>query len=398
MPKLIKLVLICHFVVVLSQVAGRAVGQDADIEGFQATDVDDSFGSWTGRVEFQLWWTKGNPVPALATFSPDGTLRPDAGVLGTSGVEVLAGDEQLDGSVRPGGRVTLTRQFAAFPSLALDASVFFIGDGRPSRDFYQFSDGASIISRPFYNAVETREDAELVAYPEVLAGAVTVHSTSEIVSPEVSLRYELSGSALGRVHVLGGYRYFRLRESLSIREDLISIDQGGLIPLGTTTNLEDHFVTRNEFHGGELGVSVDFEREYVTLAFLAKVALGNVHRVVDIQGNTVVTIPDLPATTTAGGLLTQPTNMGQYRSNQFGVLPEFGATTKVRLTRRVDFVAGYSLLFLNGVARSGAQIDREVNPSQIGGEPLAGVARPRFELAESDFWAHSLNLGVEYRW
>lgn len=376
-----------------------AQAQD-DLESSVDDDTEEiaSDAVWTARVDFQAGWTKGNRVPALATYSPPGTTRLDAGVLGTSGVKVWAGAEQLDQAMRPGVRASLSRRLASVPGVSLDLGGVFVGDDGSVHDYQFNSPGSPIISRPFYNAVTAREDAELVAYPDVLAGTVTIRSRSEIVSPEIALSYQLPDEWLGRISLSGGYRYFRLSDSLSIREDLESIDQGGLIPLGTVTIVEDRFKTRNEFHGAQVGANFEFDQDLWSLAFLGKLAMGDLRRTVDIQGDTVVAIPALPATTTAGGLLAQSTNIGRYGSSRFAVLPEFGVQGRLRLTRRLDFTLGYSLLLLNDVARSGAQVDRVVNPTQIGAQPLVGPARPRFELVDSDFWMQSLNLGAEFRW
>jgi len=64
---------------------------------------------------------------------------------------------------------------------------------------------------------------------------------------------------------------------------------------------------------------------------------------------------------------------------------------------------GYSFLYISGVARPGDQIDRAINPNQAPAitvanpPPLNGPSRPAFPAADSDFWAHGVNLGVRLR-
>jgi len=71
----------------------------------------------------------------------------------------------------------------------------------------------------------------------------------------------------------------------------------------------------------------------------------------------------------------------------------------LQLTRRLKARVGYSLLWVNRVARAGEQIDPVVNVTQFpilsGNGPLIGKARPALKLAETDFWAHGLNVGLE---
>ena len=102
--------------------------------------------------------------------------------------------------------------------------------------------------------------------------------------------------------------------------------------------------------------------------------------------------------TECGGLLALPTNIGNYSESTFGVLPEFGLNTTVALTQNTSFIFGYSLIVLNDVLRTGSQIDRVVNTSQIGGDPLTGSARPAFHFNHSNFVIQGLNFGLQYQW
>ena len=77
---------------------------------------------------------------------------------------------------------------------------------------------------------------------------------------------------------------------------------------------------------------------------------------------------------------------------------EFGINGTVLVTRRLSFVCGYSLLMLNHVARTGDQIDRSVNPSQLDGGSLVGPPRPAANTRGADFWVQGLNIGLDYRW
>lgn len=348
------------------------------------------------RAEFGAWWTKGAKVPALVSTSPDGTPRPDAGVLGTPGATVLDGNERLGNDIRLGGRLLLGYWLDEDQTAAIEGSILYGGnDGE--NDFTILSPGSPIVSRPFFNATTHEEDAELVAFPDVLSGRVTVDSDSEFLSPDIYLRHRCREGTKGRVDILAGYRYFRLRDSLSVTENLVSTDLGGVIPLGTTTDLQDRFIALNEFHAAEFGASAEFTGSTLSLELLAKVAIGSLHRRVDVQGETLVHIPDLSPTLTPGGLLAQPTNIGTYQSDRFAVLPELGATAKVQLTDRLSLTAGYSLIMLSDVVRASEQVDRVVNVSQLGGDPIVGQRRPRLDLADNDFWAQSLNVGLEFR-
>jgi hypothetical protein len=365
------------------------------------SDKDDGYPqppAWRVRSEYLLWWSNGNPIPPLVTASPPGTPRTDAGVLGVPGTQILFGGQTIDTLARSGGRITMTRWLDGSDLTGLEFVGIFVGDDYHSGNFDLQSQGIPLLARPFFNATSNQEDSELVAFPNVLAGRVRVNSYSEVYSAAALVRHNIGSGDSGRIDFLGGYRFFKLRETLSIRENLESTDQGGVIPLGTTTDLVDRFATSNQFHGVEMGLSAQYFMSMVSFELLAKVALGSAFRQAVISGNTTTTVPGNTPITTAGGLLSQPTNIGTFSEKAFGVLPEFGLNTNVALTPNTSFVFGYSLIVLNDVLRTGSQIDRVVNTSQIGGDPLIGPARPAFHFNHSNFVIQGVNFGLNYVW
>jgi hypothetical protein len=163
----------------------------------------------------------------------------------------------------------------------------------------------------------------------------------------------------------------------SADEQVIARDPGGFVAVGTTFDLTDRFTTENNFHGGEVGFVADFYQDIFTFEVLAKIALGNIQRTTTVSGESIVTPPPLGHT-----------------NHDFAVFPEIGLNLKVALTQSTSFTAGYSLLMLNEVARSGEQIDAVINTSQIGWGVLVGEGRPSPLFADSDFWILGVQLGL----
>jgi hypothetical protein len=100
-----------------------------------------------------------------------------------------------------------------------------------------------------------------------------------------------------------------------------------------------------------------------------------------------------------GGLLALRSNIGSHERDDLAFVPEVGLNIGLQLTRRLKTQAGYSFLWVSRVARAGEQIDPVVNVTQFpilsGNGPLIGPARPTLKFAETDFWAHGLNFGLE---
>jgi hypothetical protein len=127
---------------------------------------------------------------------------------------------------------------------------------------------------------------------------------------------------------------------------------------------------------------------------LAKVSVGNMRQTVDINGYQSIAAPGDTPSVTPGGLLAQPTNMGEYARDVTAWIPEFGVTAGYDVRNWLRLTIGYNCLWISDVAFAGDQIDRGVNPTQFGGNPLIGPSRPAFTFQENEYWLHGLTLGA----
>jgi hypothetical protein len=195
-----------------------------------------------------------------------------------------------------------------------------------------------------------------------------------------------------RLDFVVGYRFMQLDESLFIGEDLNAFQ------INNQFQIFDAFDAKTEFHGAELGLIYEFHRCRWSVELLAKVALGNNHQTVEINGGTNIIANGIP-NYFQGGLFAQRTNIGSYEQDKFGVIPELGVTFGYRVTDALKVSLGYNFMYWTRVVRPGEQIDRVVNPTLLPGEipPGFGPLRPAFVFHDSDYWAQGLNIGLEYR-
>ena len=140
------------------------------------------------------------------------------------------------------------------------------------------------------------------------------------------------------------------------------------------------FDTENEFHGGEIGLSGQWHRGIWSLDMLAKVALGNNHQAVNINGLT----DDSTNGITVGGTFTSAANIGRISRDKFAIMPEGGVKLQLQLTKNVRLSAGYRLLYLNGVIRPGDQINRTAGSSQM--------------FQETSVWMQSIDGGLIFEY
>jgi len=242
-----------------------------------------------------------------------------------------------------------------------------------------------------------KEDALLIAYPGYLSGSIAVSADNELWGSETLLRLAFADSDSFHLHGLLGYRFAYLRDSLRINQTSEWLVDDGFIYAGTGKRIFDQFASRNEFHGGTLGLAVQLRRPRWFLDLTGKVSLGSTGSTVWIDGATTTTVPGADPMTTGGGLLALGTNIGEHKLSSFSVIPEASLTLGYNVTPRLQLSAGYTFIYWSGVVRPGDQIDLSVNPSQFPPGPLVGPARPEFPARSTGFWAQGLNLGIEYR-
>ncbi len=373
------------------------------------------------RAEYLLWMTKGMFVPPLVTTSPLGTPQTQAGVLGADGTQILFGDEDLFTDATSGVRLKVGGWLGQRRWLGLEGDFTAL----ENRGWlYQAGlNQYDIVARPFYNSdpAHPGSDSELVAYPNLIAGSVSVVAASQFRSAGLHLlgnivcnsgctgtsEYDTGSCNNGfRLDLLGGYRYIRLAEGLLITENRVAA-----VTPRVAFDAYDEFSTTNEFQGGEIGLVSTFRRSSWWAEGILKVAVGRTWESLAIAGqNTLILPPQSPVivgnsqvTQGPGGLLAQPTNIGTYSLKETAWAPEIGLTLGYKLSPKMSATVGYTALFLSSVLRPGESIDLSVNGTYIPdpADPTltpSGRPRPVAVISPTGYWAQGLNFGLDYRW
>ncbi len=342
-----------------------------------------------GRAEYLLWWTDGMWVPPLLTTSPE----EQRGVIGQDGTEVLFGNESLNDDGRSGGRFTLG--FWLDPCRRHHLEATYLTLGRATASFQASNDDFEVLARPFFDVEEGAEDAYRLVFPELLEGSMSINATTEFQGFELLCRQAVAWNGWSRVDFLFGWRWLQLNDRLSIHSASLSIGEASN---DATIDLSDYFDVGNDFHGVELGLSL--QRPLTpcwSLELLGKIAIGNTHSLTRIGGQTTTTDLEQGRETTAAGLLAQATNLGDHEQNSFATATEFGVTLRRHFCCGLEATVGYTFLYLSDVARAGDGVDYQLNLSQLPQGELEGAPRPQFDSDTTGFWAHGLQAGLECR-
>ncbi len=378
------------------------VAQDvaAPVIDLRPQETGNNYRIW-GRSEYLLWWVKNAqlPVPLVTTGDPNVgfPLVNSAGAIGQPGTRVLFGGSDASFGAFSGMRFTLGGWLNRDHVVGIEGSGFLL-----ERRTNQFAAGSDALGNPplylpAFNVQAGAERAVAIADPlRQFSGDVFVTSSLQLWGAEFNGVLNVWRRPGLEVTLLAGFRYADLTESLNIHNttnDLLFFN---------TTVLNDQFGTRNQFYGGQVGGRVSWKRDRLSMDVTGKVALGTTHQVVSIQGDITQSGPGaFAAGTFRGGLYTQPTNIGRRTANEFTVLPAVELKLGYQITPRLRASAGYEFMYWNQVVRPGNQIDRNINQSQspiFGGGALVGQASPTPLFNRTDFWAHGVNFGLEFRY
>jgi hypothetical protein len=382
-------------------------------------------GRFFGEADYLLWWTKGNKLPPLVTTGSAADLRSTA-ALGQPGTLILFGNREYDDDVRSGGRFTAGYWLNPEQSVGVEATFFFLE--QESTNFAASSNSGTVLARPFTNSdlisgtptglASSPENSFLVAFPGIaspvgplsqFSGTISAQTRNELWGAELNARLGIAGNCWYRGDLLLGFRYAEVKDDLDITSTSQTTPASPLTVLnfsGTnflapfTLQVSDSFRTRNEFYGGQVGADIEVHRGNLFADFRAKLALGVVHQTVDISGQSVLT-QGATRNVSPGGLLALTSNIGSYSRDEFGIVPEVGANVGYQFGRHLRASVGYSILyFRSDIVRTGAIIDRIVNPSlapALTGIGLgSGVQRPLFGFVDRDFWAQGVNAALEF--
>ncbi|MBX7166093.1 MAG: BBP7 family outer membrane beta-barrel protein [Pirellulales bacterium] len=351
------------------------------------------------------WYTRSINYPPLATSSPDGTPQAVAGVLGQPTTTVLFGNQDLDNDPRAGGRINFGLWLIDGQFLGVQGDYFALDEEKNT--FSAESTGDPILARPFNNVQTMTPDASIIAGNGItdprfgtalvdLDGSIVIDTHSRTQGGGIGLRKPtwVSFDDNYRVNLLGGYRYFRLDEGVSIHDTVFP--QGGPFVPGTSFQTFDLFDTENEFHGGEIGMLLEFRKSVWSLDLLGRVALGNMRQRMEVQGYSVID-DTINQAVVNDGLLAQSTNIGMHRVDEFCAIPEFGAKVGLSVTDYFRVTFGYTFIYISSVVRADDQIDLNLNLSQAGGGVLVGSPEPAAYLRDTDYWLQGINLGGELK-
>jgi hypothetical protein len=313
---------------------------------------------------------------------------------------VVLGGKDIGNDWRSGGKFGLGYWFDNSKRLGGEITYAFFPEQSKTRKVRSdASPNSAVLAVPFFNVYTGANDFDPIAIPGDFQGTASLQSTSCMQSAEANAIVCMPADCGIHITLLAGFRYWSYYETLKFRTSSPFIPPQVVDVYKTT----DTFDGRNNFYGGQVGAKVEFKSNQCFVALTGKVALGTLHQRLGIKGHLktndfngfgeVQTFP--------GGYFALPSNIGNHSRDVFATIPEgkisFGFESDIY---RVE--VGYSILYVNNVLWAGKMISKYINPTQsvaMTENPtpvLVGPKEPRSQFSSEKFWAHGLNVALEF--
>jgi hypothetical protein len=349
----------------------------------EETDGTAPPGDYWVRTEYLLWFLKGDHVPPLVTAGPSGS----GAVLGQPGVGTVFGGTTENQGSYSGARFTSGVWLWGCAAFGVEGTYFFLSNR--SVNYLGGSSGqpgAPDLGRPFVNAVTGQPGALLVGAAGVDFGYVKAHADTELQGAEALGVWNVCRNGNVTLDIVGGLRYQEVGEVVSVADAASLVVMPALATIST-----DEFSVRNHFYGGELGARAKFSWRALSLTVSEKVALGANCPNITIAGGTFQVTQAGIGAAVGGGVLAQPSNIGNHSADTFSLVNETTIEAGWQLNDCIQAFLGYSLLYASSVVRGGDVIDVNVNLNPAAGGPVRPVFAPR----QSDFTVHGVSVGLK---
>jgi hypothetical protein len=372
-------------------------------------------------AEALFYWTKHGtlPGPVLTTGGPV-----NLGTLGFPDTRVVVPSVDFDYGDSNGYRFSAGYSHAdgfGTHTLGFEATGFVLEKRSAASQVASDATGNPLLSRPIFNpqvitntGLIGSETVLRVSGPDAFAGQMTFASTSKLWGLEGNF---IASRMLWGPDVIIGARYASLDETLAIAQqttvlangvagfngDIVLADQINGVPSGppNTLTIVDRFGVRNQFWGGQIGLQGEAHLKSFFIFLQGKVAFGDNHEHLTIDGSTTLSSGGVTQTT-SGGTAAVKSNIGSHSHDDFAILPEANINVGFDVACWLRIYAGYNFLYWSDVVRPGDTVSRVINPGLVPsslqfGNNL-GVNLPAAQFHTSSYWAHGFSVGFALRY
>ena len=373
------------------------------------TSVDPMLGSGsslTGTSGSRFWFEGGYQAGFIRDLPTPATLATRGGafaVRGAPGVSAVLGGGNTDIGTLSGARFTGGFWLDSNRSFGLEASVFFLAE---KSDSMSVSGNGAALSRPFFDTSIQAQNVRILNLPGQVSGSVSTEVKSLLVGADVGPVIRVIETEMITLDQLLYFRYLRLEETQNVTDTVSPV--GGAITFrgqsfrnaSAAVSVRDSALAINNFYGGGAGLRLGINPGRFSATLSGKIAVGGTSQSLRLDGSTSLTGTGNDQTA-AGGLLIPGSSNGRYNQTRLTYMPEFGAKVGYQITQSLGVYVGYNFLYMNDVGRPGNNFTNSVNPTQLPSSQNFGVpfgpAAGAVQLQNSDFWMHTVGVGMNLK-
>jgi hypothetical protein len=338
-------------------------------------------------ADYLYWKIKDSPEPVKLVIE-----QPDQNCPFTT----VLGDKKMDLGWRSGAKFGLGGWFDDTKCFGAEANYFFLSRASKRSSISSDDNGSPALRVPFFDVQTDLEDSSPLATPGLYRGSAWLKVDNRMQGAELNLLGTFcTGCDSLEIQWFGGFRWWNFQENLKFFANSPIINPPSIY------NYNDSFRVKNNFYGGQLGASFNYNYCSFSFNLAAKVALGAMNQKTKVDGFFTTNEFTGKPMTFLGGFFALPTNIGHHKKTHFSALPELDINIGYQFTDCLKIRFGYSLLYVSKVLWAGKQIDRNLNPSQsanIDFTPnpmLVGEPSPRPRTKSESLWAQGFNVGIE---
>jgi hypothetical protein len=365
-------------------------------------------------ADYLLWRLKDPrfPGPLLTTNQLRIATSPVSGALGQPDTITLC--DKIGYNPQSGGSLTAGVWLDCHHVCAWEASGFVL-ERRPSRfELATDNTGFPFMAIPFFNAITGMEDRIGIFNQNRDTGAVLFQVSNRLWGAESNFLTNTPGikwgCCCGGLSLFTGFRYLDFDEQFTgnyTQNQLVPLQwnagtvlPGAPLPLpaGTQIQVVDLFRTHNQFFGGQIGGRWSVSCCHLFAAAEAKIAAGDMHESVVVEGSSTAVVQGALPVTVPGGALALQSNEGRHKRDVFAFVPQGEARVGWQFSPNFSIYGAYQFLYFSNVLRAGDQVDRVLDPRQIPNGnffPNTMSLYPRVLFLGNNFWAQGVNIGME---
>ncbi len=323
----------------------------------------------------------------------------------------LFAGSNLEGFDRNGGRLTVGMFLDSRNEWSAEMSFFQME--RKGSTFIATASANGVVFTPGINDIITEivvsgdpplpviQITEIpVSFQADLAAAIEGTGTTRLLGLEANMNHRSFTVGQVTISEVYGGRYIDLEHNqtlaqvLTVRDDRYIVDTLDqiLAPNGATTALFGQYFARNQFYGAQVGLRFDADYGRFFMNGVGKFGFGALRQELTTQETVFNSDVDIPFE-----VYPSPINLQENRT-RLAFMLEGNLNAGYRVTDCMSVYAGYNIMLLTRVARpSGNGLPANgAGTITVGSEAAAaGPAITHFQ--ESRFYAHGLNIGLEFR-